>query len=153
MKCTEYKTRREVADLVFTIKQLFINRFNASLYSGFYRVHILLNIFIIEIICQVQQKFRIKPGMTHLIGWIACDYILSLHAMECEMNIAKTHFQSGGQCGVDSVGIGWNLSRHESHQMTFVNSNTIKRLKNGQKDAGFNVPITDTAFCGQSIVS
>ena len=46
MKCTEYKTRREVAELVFTIIQLFINLFTALIYSGYHRVHILLTIFI-----------------------------------------------------------------------------------------------------------
>ena len=46
MKCTEYKTRREVAGLVFTIIQLFIIRFTALIYSGYHRMHILLIIFI-----------------------------------------------------------------------------------------------------------
>ena len=33
--------------------------------------------------------------------------------------------------------ITWNLSKHESHQITLVNSNVIKILKIGQWDADF----------------
>ena len=34
-----------------------------------------------------------------------------------------------------SVGIRWNLSRHESHPITFVNSHTIQLFKIEQQDA------------------
>ena len=36
-----------------------------------------------------------------------------------------------------SVEIGWNLRRHKSHQIMFVNTHTIKLIKIRQWDAGF----------------
>ena len=35
--------------------------------------------------------------------------------------------------------IGWDLSKHESHPITFVNTNAIKLFKIGQWNAGFRV--------------
>ena len=35
--------------------------------------------------------------------------------------------------------IGWDLSKHESHPITFVNTNAFKLFKIGQWDAGFSL--------------
>ena len=63
--------------------------------------------------------------------------------MHYEINRTKIVYNSAGSGNEKSVGIGWNLSKHESHQITFSNSNTFQLFKIGPWDPGFRLNLGD----------
>ena len=80
--------------------------------------------------------------MSDSIGWIAYDYLFqSLREMHYGINFNKNRMRSVGQW---EWKIGWNMSKHELHQITSFNSNNSTLFKIGQWDADLSYPGTCT---------